>query len=57
MNGFISEFESSPLVEKGDYIPESLFYSLAMKTNNDVARKFQGWLAVEVIPTIRWTLL
>lgn len=55
MNGFISEFESSPLVEKGDYIPESLFYLLAMKANNDVARKFQVWLAGEVIPTIRKT--
>lgn len=55
MNGFISEFESSPQVEKGDYIPESLFYLLAMKANNDVARKFQVWLAGEVIPTIRKT--
>ncbi|EGS9997879.1 hypothetical protein I9Y31_000054 [Clostridium perfringens] len=53
MNGFISEFENSPLVGKGDYIPESLFYLLAMKANNEVARKFQTWLAVEVIPAIR----
>ena len=37
----------------GDYIPESLFYLLAMKANNEVARKFQTWLAVEVIPAIR----
>ncbi len=53
VNGFISEFENSPQVEKDDYIPESLFYLLAMKANNDVARKFQTWLAVEVIPVIR----
>ncbi|MFH5827300.1 ORF6C domain-containing protein [Clostridium perfringens] len=53
VNGFISEFENSPQVEKDDFIPESLFYLLAMKANNDVARKFQTWLAVEVIPVIR----
>ena len=53
VNGFISEFENSPQVKKDDYIPESLFYLLAMKANNDVARKFQTWLAVEVIPVIR----
>lgn len=40
-------------MKKDDYIPESLFYLLAMKANNDVARKFQTWLAVEVIPVIR----
>lgn len=38
---------------KGDFIPESLFYLLAMKANNKVAQEFQKWLAVEVIPSIR----
>lgn len=40
---------------KGDFIPESLFYLLAMKANNKVAQEFQKWLAVEVIPSIRRT--
>ena len=53
VNGFISEFGNSPLVGKDDYIPESLFYLLGMKANNDVAKKFQTWLAVDVLPSIR----
>lgn len=53
INGFISEFGNSPLVGKDDYIPESLFYLLGMKANNDVAKKFQMWLATEVLPRMR----
>ena len=36
-----------------DYIPESLFYMLGMKASNEVAKEFQKWLAVDVIPTLR----
>lgn len=39
-------------VKKGDLIPESLVYKLAFKASNDVAEKFQDWLAIEVIPSI-----
>lgn len=53
MNGFIKEVGFSQEVAKDDYIPESLFYLLAMKANNPVATKFQMWLATEVIPQIR----
>lgn len=53
VNGFISEFENSPLVGKDDYIPESLFYLLGMKASNDIAKKFQMWLATEVLPSMR----
>ena len=53
INGFISEFGNSPLVGKDDYIPESLFYLLGMKANKDVAKKFQMWLATEVLPSMR----
>ncbi|SQB60277.1 BRO domain-containing protein [Clostridium perfringens] len=53
INKYISELGPYPQVGTGDYIPESLFYLLAMKANNEVARKFQTWLAVEVIPAIR----
>ena len=38
---------------KEDYIPENMFYRLAMKAKNGNAEKFQAWLADEVIPQIR----
>lgn len=40
-------------VGKGDLIPEPMAYKLAFKASNDKAEKFQDWLAIEVIPTIR----
>lgn len=40
---------------KDDYIPESLFYRLGMKASNATAEKFQNWLALDVIPSIRKT--
>lgn len=43
----------SPQVGKGDFIPEAAVYKLAFKASNDVAEKFQDWLAVEVLPSIR----
>lgn len=46
---------NSPQVAKGDFIPEPLVYKLAFKASNDVAEKFQDWLAIEVIPSIRKT--
>lgn len=42
-----------PLVAKGDLIPEPLVYKLAFKASNEIAEKFQDWLAIEVIPSIR----
>lgn len=53
VNDFIQEITNSPKVGKDDYIPESLFYMLGMKANNEVAKEFQKWLAIEVIPSIR----
>lgn len=44
-----------PDVAKGDFIPESAVYKLAFKANNEVAERFQDWLAVEVLPEIRKT--
>lgn len=55
MNGYCEEFGFPNKLGKDDYIPESLFYRLGMKANNAVADKFQNWLAMEVIPTIRKT--
>lgn len=53
MNGYCAEFGFSQQVGKDDYIPESLFYRLGMKASNKAADKFQNWLAMEVIPSIR----
>lgn len=40
-------------VGKGDFIPEAMVYKLAFKANNALAEKFQDWIAIEVIPSIR----
>lgn len=53
MNGFLKEMGFAHECAKDDYIPEPLFYRLGMKANNAVADKFQNWLAIEVIPSIR----
>lgn len=37
------------------YIPENIFYRLAMKARNETAEKFQALVADEIIPTIRRT--
>lgn len=38
-----------------DYIPENIFYRLAMKAKNETAEKFQALIADEVVPAIRKT--
>lgn len=43
----------SQQVGKGDWITEPQFYKLAFKASNDVAEKFQNWVASEVLPAIR----
>ncbi|MBS6006894.1 MAG: hypothetical protein KIB43_08015 [Clostridium baratii] len=53
LNKYLKEFGYSQQVGKDDFIPESLFYLIGMKTNNEMAQKFQTWLATEVIPSIR----
>ncbi|CRH22992.1 Gp30 [Carnobacterium maltaromaticum] len=40
-------------IGSGDFISEAMVYKLAFKANNEVAEKFQDWLAVEVLPSIR----
>lgn len=42
-----------PTCGHDDFIPESIFYLLAMKANNQTAKKFQLWVAKDVIPAIR----
>lgn len=38
---------------KDDYIPENIFYRLAMKAKNETAEKFQAMVADEIIPSVR----
>lgn len=54
VNKYLKEF-SVPTCGDGDFIPESVFYLLAMKANNDTAKDFQIWVANDVIPQIRKT--
>jgi len=53
INGYCIELGFAHKCAKEDFIPESLFYLLGMKASNDTARKFQMWLATDVIPSIR----
>ena len=39
--------------ERPDFIPENVFYRLAMKAKNEAAEAFQAKIADEVIPSIR----
>ncbi|WP_243299106.1 phage antirepressor KilAC domain-containing protein [Bacillus litorisediminis] len=52
INRYLHKYVSQQ-VGKGDLIPEALVYKLAFKASNEVAEKFQDWLAIEVIPSIR----
>lgn len=54
VNRYLEKYVSQQ-VGKGDLIPEPLVYKLAFKAQNEVAEKFQDWLAIEVIPSIRKT--
>lgn len=52
-NNFCKELGFPHLCGKDDFIPESIFYLLGMKASNESAKRFQMWLATEVIPSIR----
>lgn len=39
--------------KRPEFIPENVFYRLAMKAKNEVAEKFQALVADEIIPSIR----
>lgn len=49
----LSEIGFSQEVAKDDFIPENIFYRLAMKAKNETAEKFQAKVADEIIPSIR----
>lgn len=50
---YLAEFGFSQEVAKADFIPENIFYRLAMKAKNETAEKFQALVADEIIPSIR----
>lgn len=55
VSAYLSELGFSPEVGKDGYIPENIFYRLAMKAKNETAEKFQALVADEIIPAIRRT--
>ena len=53
VNGYLEELRFPNKLGKTDFIPENIFYRLAMKAKNEAAEKFQAKIADEVIPSIR----
>lgn len=53
IEGYLCEMGFPHKWGKGDFIPENIFYRLAMKAKNEVAEKFQAKVADEIIPSIR----
>lgn len=49
---YLEEF-GVPTCGDAGYIPENIFYRLAMKAKNETAEKFQALVADEIIPSIR----
>lgn len=50
---YLGEIGFSQEVAKDSFIPENVFYRLAMKAKNEAAENFQAKIADEVIPSIR----
>ena len=52
---YLADLRFATSGERPKYIPENIFYRLAMKARNDTAERFQALVADEIIPTIRRT--
>ncbi len=52
VNKYLTDFGIIPTSGDG-YIPENIFYRLAMKAKNAVAEAFQAEVADEILPAIR----
>lgn len=52
VNGYLKDL-GVPTCGHDDFIPENIFYRLAMKAKNETAEKFQAKVADEIIPSIR----
>lgn len=50
---YLSDIGFSQEVAKDIFIPENIFYRLAMKAKNEVAERFQAKVSDEIIPSIR----
>jgi len=50
---YLTDFGFSQEVAKEGFIPENIFYRLAMKAKNETAERFQAWIADKVVPSIR----
>lgn len=50
---YLTEIGFPNKLGKDDFIPENIFYRLAMKAKNEAAERFQAKIADEVIPSIR----
>ncbi|WP_068505892.1 phage antirepressor KilAC domain-containing protein [Paenibacillus kribbensis] len=55
VNKYLSEFGFIPTSGDGGFIPENIFYRLAMRAKNNVAESFQEKVANEILPSIRRT--
>lgn len=55
VEGYLSELGFGTFAERPEYIPENIFYRLAMKAKNEAAEKFQAKVADDIIPSIRRT--
>jgi len=53
INAWLKEWGFPHAVGKDDFIPENMFYRLAMKASNAAAQKFQAKVANEILPNIR----
>ena len=53
--GYLEDFGFSTSGEKIEYVPENIFYRLAMKAKNEAAEIFQAKVADEILPSIRRT--
>ena len=53
VNAYLKSFGFLQEVAKADFIPENMFYRLAMKASNETAQKFQAKVADEILPAIR----
>nr|DAG39532.1 MAG TPA: antirepressor [Bacteriophage sp.] len=55
VRSYLSDIGFSQEVAKDTFIPENVFYRLAMKAKNPAAEAFQAKVADEIIPAIRRT--
>lgn len=53
VHSYLTELSFSQLVGKESFIPESIFYRLAMKARNATAETFQAKVADDILPAIR----